>query len=63
MILYTGEAMHDPDREAGCWGDRDGAECGDPPVNLGLCGDCLARLGGERPTMPIPAAQTGCGRR
>ena len=53
MILWTGEPMHDPDRPAGCWGDRDGSECGEPSVNLGLCGDCLVRLAGER---PIPAA-------
>ncbi len=49
-------------------GDRNGRECGEPPANLGLCGDCLVRLGGERPAKVIPAppsmaAQTGSGRR
>lgn len=68
MIVWDGIETHDPEREDGCWGDREGTECGDPPVNLGLCGDCLVRLGGERPVMPIPApeseaARTGAGRR
>lgn len=70
MIPWPGIEMHDPEREAGCWADRDGEgmECGEPVALHGLCGSCLTRLGGERPVMPIPAppsmaAQTGCGRR
>lgn len=68
MIPWDGVETHDPPRAEGCWGDRNGRECGEAVVNLGLCGDCLVRLGGERPVMPLPApasmaAQTGCGRR
>jgi len=71
VIPWGGEEMHDPDRSAGCWADGrsgDGTECGGPVVLHGLCGDCLVRLGGERPVMPIPAPPsaaflTGCGRR
>lgn len=68
MIIWAGIEIHDPEREAGCWGDRGGVECGDPVALHGLCGDCLVRIGGERPVMAIPAppsmpSQTGCGRR
>lgn len=68
VIPWDGIDLHDPEREGGCWGDRNGVECGDPVVNLGLCGDCLVRLGGERPVMPLPAPdseafRTGAGRR
>lgn len=52
-----------------CWGDRNGEECGDPATINGLCGDCYARVTGERPalilqpTPPSPAFVTGSGRR
>lgn len=68
VIPWDGESLHGPVRTEGCWGDRDGVECGDPPTLHGLCGDCLVRLTGERPmrVQPAPpsmAAVTGSGRR
>ena len=68
MIPWDGEEMHDPLRPPGCWGDRNGEECGRPATSRGLCGDCLFRLTGERPmhlvpTPPSEAFLTGAGRR
>lgn len=69
MILYDGEPMHGAPSPDGCWGDRRGEECGEPATSpLGLCGDCLCRLTGERPmalvpTPPSPSFLTGAGRR
>lgn len=68
VIQWDGGEMHDPVRPEGCGGDRDGEECGEPATILGLCGDCAARITGERPMalQPGPPSEsflTGAGRR
>ncbi len=71
MIPWADDTpMHEPDRAERCWGDRKGEECGEPSSTspVGLCGDCLCRLTGERPmhlvpTPPSPSYLTGAGRR
>jgi len=59
VIPYTGEPMHDPERDGGCWADRGGTDCGAPAVINGLCVDDYVRITGERPTMAIQAADVG----
>ncbi len=51
MILWPGDEMHEANE--GCWGDRNGEECGNVISTLtGLCVDCYARL--KAPVSPGP---------
>lgn len=51
MIIWDGLDVQDPPATERCWGDRAGEECGEPATLNGLCGDCLARITGERPAL------------
>ncbi len=42
MIPWDGEEMHEGFE--GCWGDRNGKECGAVVSIFGLCNDCHIRL-------------------